>query len=158
MKKSRILSSLSCILLLVFILTFRPVIVIGQSMMPTLKNKSFHLSVNKYVGRLFVHRGSIVAFSTDSSNEITDGKSLIKRVIGIEGDQIKIRNGEVYVNGSKVDEPYIMEESKEDNFDLTVPKGKMFCMGDNRNNSSDSRLKAIGYIDVKEQLEGVLIF
>jgi signal peptidase I len=95
-----------------------------------------------------VKRGSIVAFKAPPEME----KQYVKRVIGLPGEKIKIIEGTVYINGSVIEEPWIVNNSifKEDNNSIyfteysnyserTVPKGHYFVMGDNRNNSFDSR-------------------
>ena len=68
--------------------------------------------------------------------------SYIKRVIGIEGDHIKIEDGKVYLNGQELDEPYLDEGITTDGGtfnDIIVPEGYVFVMGDNRPHSTDSR-------------------
>lgn len=86
---------------------------------------------------------------------IPHGLPLIKRVIGLEGDVIDIDfdAGIVYRNGEALDEPYAAEPTytyEGTDFPLTVPEGTVFVMGDNRNNSKDSRLPDIGCIDVRD--------
>lgn len=78
---------------------------------------------------------------------------LIKRVIGIPGDEIKIDGGKVYINDESLEEAYIKGETYADalEFPLIVPEGKVFVMGDNREVSLDSR--QLGFIDYK-QIEG----
>lgn len=85
-------------------------------------------------------RGDIVIIETDD-------KPIIKRVIALGGDTVELRDGVLYLNGEKVDEPYVdpannsASYSKNTFSEITVPEGKMFFMGDNRDDSNDSRSK-----------------
>lgn len=89
-----------------------------------------------------------------SFNNITDARiRYVKRVIGIPGDEINIEQGNVYVNGEKLNEDYIKGETyeREIRFPLKVGKGEVFVLGDNREGSKDSR--DFGTIKI-EQVEG----
>ena len=86
-----------------------------------------------------------------------DKISLIKRVIGLPGDHIEIKDGSVYVNGEKLEESYLGSEVVTESFilnDFTVPEGYYFMMGDNRERSSDCR--TLGCIP-KNKLEGRVV-
>ena len=94
-----------------------------------------------------IERGDVVVFKFPQDPE----RDFIKRVIGLPGDTIELRQKRVFVNGAKLDEPYVQylsppEESSPDDIDVrvrygpvTVPAGHYFMMGDNRDNSEDSR-------------------
>lgn len=133
----------------VFITTFlfQNTQVIGDSMEPTLQNGNA-IIVNKFIYRFKQpERGDIIAFrySQDPS------QFFIKRIIGIEGDEIDIREGNVYLNGKKIDERYILEpmdKIKTGNikYPILIQKNTYFVMGDNRNVSYDSRYNEVGLI------------
>lgn len=84
-------------------------------------------------------------------------KHLIKRVIGIPGDEINIVDGYVYLNGKKLEEYYAKGKTYDEKskYPIVVPENKVFVLGDNRENSIDSR--ALGLIDYK-QIEGKVLF
>lgn len=105
----------------------------GTSMVPTLQNGEFVL-VNK-ISYLFgeVARGDIIVFHFP----LNPDEDLIKRVIGLPGDQVKIENGQVFVNGVMLNETYIAAAPSYAN-EWVVEDGTFFVLGDNRNNSSDS--------------------
>ena len=108
-----------------------------------------HILVNKFIYRFKdPQRGDIVVFKFPKDEE----KDFIKRVIGMPGDKIQIKNNQVFINDKPVKEPYAIYEgypSSKINFGpVTVPKGKLFVMGDNRYNSYDSR--EWGFLDEKE--------
>ena len=91
--------------------------------------------------------------------KVKDGDYIIKRVIGQGGDKIEIKNNRVYLNDEVLDEPYINEPmNKNEDIRITVPKGYLFVMGDNRNNSLDSRSNEIGLINVDKEVVGKAIF
>ncbi len=105
----------------------------GMSMNPTLQHGEYVL-----VSRLAYltgapQRGDIIVFSFPGD----ESQDLIKRVIGLPGETIAIRNGEVLVNGERLQEPYIAQ-SPVYNGEWTVGEGQLFVLGDNRNDSKDS--------------------
>jgi len=112
-----------------------PYVVHGTSMEPTFES-SQRLFVSKFVPNLeSIERGDIVIFE----HPLEEGKRLIKRVIGLEGDRIEIRAGRVYLNDARLEEPYI--SAPDDTFfgPHTVEAGCFFALGDNRAFSDDSR-------------------
>jgi signal peptidase I len=129
---------------------FAPFIVEGESMETTLHNEE-KLVVNKAIYYLEKpQRGDIIVFHAEAKRDY------IKRVIAVGGDTVEVRNDQLYVNDKPVDEPYLAkkrEEAKQEGIPLTedfgpvkIPEGQIFVMGDNRQNSRDSR--AIGPVDL----------
>ena len=123
----------------IFIVVFviQPVKVEGTSMQPQLVDQE-RIFVNRFIYRFAdIHHGDIVVFWYPRDRS----KSFIKRVVGIPGDEVEIRNGSVFVNGIKVDEPYLKPEfrDRESFHRVLVPRDKYFVLGDHRNSSNDSR-------------------
>lgn len=143
------------VLLLVFTFAVRVVRVDGDSMNYTLLDgEKLLISSLPYTPR----HGDIVV--TDAGTNY--GKVIIKRVIGCPGDTIAIdfTSGVVYRNGEPLEEPYaaaptFLEEGTQ--FPVTVPDGKLFLMGDNRNVSLDSRSTELGLVDVRNIMGRVLL-
>jgi signal peptidase I len=131
-----------------------------------------HLLVNKFVSAPTlsglektllpidpIRRGDIIVFKYPEEPE----RDFIKRVIGLPGDTLELKQKRVYINGTLLEEPYVRylvppdEESGGGEFDVrvqygpvTVPAGHYFMMGDNRDNSTDSRvLSAVGYVPLE---------
>ena len=122
-----------------FIITFlyQPVKVEGTSMLPELKDQD-RLFINKFVYHFEkIERGDVVVFYYPRDPQ----KSYIKRVIALPGDDLRIDRGRVYVNGDRVEEPYVPRHFEDTRSldELVVPKGEYFVMGDHRSISSDSR-------------------
>jgi signal peptidase I len=108
-----------------------------ESMVPTLEIGDRVLA-NKFVYRFAEpERGDIVVFESVDGEDQT----LIKRVVGVEGDEIRVQGGLLFVNGEVQDEPYLNHEAPPTGFygPTTVPEAGVFVMGDNRDNSADSR-------------------
>ena len=136
---------------------FTNYVVDGQSMMPTLQDGNM-LIVNK-VDYDFTkpHRFDIVIFHATPTDDY------VKRVIGLPGDTLEYKNDVLYINGQKVNEPYLKPYKSKmpadvpltKDFNLKertglthVPDGKIFVMGDNRQNSVDSRV--FGFVDMSK--------
>lgn len=148
--KSEIMSwvkSLAIAFVIVFVVRqflFAPVVVSGQSMEPTFESNN-RVVISK------IHKldhFDLVVFHAPGTKE-----DYIKRVIGLPGDTVEMKDDQLFINGKAFDEPYI-EENKEkifkdqkltEDFEVTVPEGQLFVLGDNRRNSTDSRI--IGCID-----------
>lgn len=142
---SYVIIILSIILIRTYVIT--PVIVSGDSMNPTLENGEV-LLLNKLSNDY--ERFDIVIIDFD--NGILKEK-LIKRVIGLPGEKIEYISGKLYVNGK-----YVKDEFESTTYDFTttglgekIPENKYLVLGDNRTNSSDSRM--LGLID-KKDIEG----
>ena len=122
----------------------------GKSMEPALENGE--LVVIKKTTK--IKQGDIIGFYYQS-------KILVKRVIGTAGDYIDIdEDGNVYVNGEKLDEPYAIKKDLGEcdiDFPYQVPEGKYFVMGDHRSVSVDSRSSAIGCV-AEDQIIGKVAF
>lgn len=116
----------------------------GQSMNPTLIDNE-RIIVNKIVYRFQEpDYGDIIVFNYH------DHRDFIKRIIGLEGDTVKIKNNRLYLNGEPYDEPYLEKYDTMDYGPVTVPPGHLFVLGDNRANSRDSRYPDVGFVSLEE--------
>lgn len=154
------------ILLAMVIMTFvgRSFVVEGASMEPTLHNRE-RIIVEKVSYRFRAPaRGEIIvlrnpwrpdtegwARAVEAMRELVDFsgsmRPYIKRIIGVAGDTIEISDGRVYLNGKELHEPYIAASPWSDYGPAQVPQGHVFVMGDNRNNSDDSR-GSVGFLRI----------
>ena len=151
-----IIMSSFIIIAVVFTFMFRLVGVSGTSMTDTLQHQDWLLTVQKES----YERGDIVVITEPNYFD----EPLIKRVIAKGGETVDIdfATGTVYVDGVALVEPYTREDyiaPKLDDieFPYTVPEGRIFCMGDNRNGSTDSRSQLIGPLDERYVLGKAVI-
>jgi signal peptidase I len=164
---------LSALVLAILIKTFlvQAFFIPSESMVPTLRTGD-RILVCRICTRIGgVHRGEIVVFSDPHPGPgqqrgpvaaffhwLAEGVGVaqpenpdyVKRVIGLPGDTVELRSGTLYVNGSKVSEPYLNQPPDTRSFGpITVPAGMLFVLGDNRLHSGDSRFKppeGLGYV------------
>ncbi len=115
----------------------------GPSMEPTLQNNE-KILVTRYSYYFHeIERGDVIVCRFDNENY---PDYYVKRVVALGGETVKIENGIVYVNDVPLEENYIKEPPRNDMEEVLVPAGYVFVMGDNRNNSTDSRKSYIGPI------------
>ena len=156
---------------------FEPVRVDGDSMYPTLHHGEF-MYVSKldygtsFIGIPFTGIGTYVTIGGEPErfdvvvcnypDRVDDNGSrlnFVKRVVGLPGDTVTIRGGYLLVNGVKYEEKFLHERMNHDFGPYTVPEGHYFLMGDNRNNSNDSRNSAVGAVTrdmIVGKVEGVI--
>lgn len=141
------------IIVVVIIRTFfvTPIQVDGTSMYPTLKDNEL-LLLKKYDKSY--DRFDVIVFNHN-------GSRLIKRIIGLPGENIEYKDNKLYIDGEYVEEPFLKNGQRTNDFRLqnlgyeTIPKGYYFVMGDNRTNSTDSRI--IGPVS-ENYIEGITDF
>lgn len=123
-----------------------------ESMMPTFCPKDIAICYRGAYRNSEPQRGDIISFKHYHDGE---NKKYLKRVIGIAGDEISFVDGYVYINGEKWDESAYIGEDVETNCTKTfvVPQGYVFVLGDNRENSRDSRYWDNPYVSVEDILD-----
>lgn len=130
------------IFVVIYLFFVQPHEIKGNSMEPNFHNNEYILTdkISYKFGE--AKRGDVVIFKAPMNQEV----DYIKRVIGLPGDKVKVLKGYVYVNGKQIEEPYLKDltsllpgSSMQEGVEITVPENHLFCMGDNRPHSSDSR-------------------
>lgn len=140
---------IAIIIAAIILFFFKPIIIQQESMQPTFYSNDY-VVVSKQSYSIFgdIERGDVIVFRSSLLDENGDQKSLIKRVIGLPGDTIEIKNGYVILNGVIIQEDYLAEQGVSGEMEqITVDEGKIFVMGDNRAVSQDSRSPEVGQVD-----------
>ena len=146
-KKGVIGIAIAAVILILFRGIFNIIFIPTESMMPTIQKNNICLGWHLpfVFGDPFnLARGDIITFFSENGKY-----QLCKRIIGVEGDEIDFADGYVFINGEMIDEPYL--QGKADSYSsksFYVPKNCVFCLGDNRENSEDSRFFNNPYISV----------
>lgn len=121
------------------------------SMLPTIQLED-RLLVNKisYIFSKKLNRGDIVVFKPPAGVETPKSlffpADLVKRVIGLPGETLEVKEGKVFINGKAIDEPYLTQKPNYNFGPVTIPQGKVMVFGDNRNDSYDSHYW--GFLDL----------
>ncbi|NLY54716.1 MAG: signal peptidase I [Firmicutes bacterium] len=118
-------------------------IVDGDSMLPTLHDQDRVLvyKLGQKLGQS-PQRGDIIVFKYTRE----PWRDFVKRVVGIAGDQVEIKDGKLYINNKVQSEPYLSGVTLGNYGPVTVPEGTVFVLGDNRNLSMDSRDASVGMV------------
>ncbi|HPT82397.1 MAG TPA: signal peptidase I [Limnochordia bacterium] len=135
---------ISAVLIAAFIMIFiaRAYTVNGDSMLPTLHHGE-RLLVDKISYRFTEpSRGEIIIFK----NPANPSEQFVKRVIGLPGDKVAIIQGVVFINDQPIEEDYTLAPARIGFAPQIVPEGTYFVLGDNRNNSEDSRFSRVGFL------------
>lgn len=138
---------------------FKPIIVQQESMQPNFYSGDYVIT-SRQSYRLFgePQRGDVIVFKSGLYDENGKQKNLIKRIVGLPGDTVEIKAGDVYINGELLQEEYVAEQGLSGEMEaVTVPEGRLFVMGDNRRVSQDSRSAAVGTIDMDTIVGKVVI-
>ncbi|MCH5193083.1 MAG: signal peptidase I [Oscillospiraceae bacterium] len=156
--------------ILIFTFILRIANVDGESMLPTLTDGDrlvvSHLFYTPAAGDIVIVNSTTGTVYGESSRlETIPGlnKIIVKRIIAVGGQEVNINfdSGEVFVDGTLLDEPYINELTKADegahNYPVIVPDGYVFVMGDNRMNSTDSRRDVVGFVSEEDIIGKVIL-
>lgn len=141
------------IFVIIVLFFFRSLRVVGESMEPTLVDGQRGIVLLNRLNYYTPERNDIVVLKKETYSE----KLLIKRILGVPGDKIEIKDNVLYINDTMVEEPYVSEKMDTQDLVTNLEEGEYFVLGDNRNNSADSRLPLIGSIEY-EEIIGKLIF
>ena len=156
---TEVLASAVLVIAILFSFAMRFAGVVGGSMLPTLVDQDW-LAITAHVPE--PQRGSIVIISP-RTNRFQE--PLVKRVIAVAGDEVDIRDGQVWVNGVAINEPYLIADietmpaqshDSDIDYPVIVPNNAVFVLGDNRGGSTDSRHSAIGFVRTDDVLGRVL--
>ena len=151
---------IAAIIAVLFLQFFMPTIVREHSMENTLKQNEYMFVSRRYYTwfRNEPARGDIIVFKSDLTTASGSNKLLVKRIVAIPGDTVSIADGEVLVNGEPSDQSFTKDGYTGGSMaEVTVPAGHVFVMGDNRQNSTDSRSPAVGFVDISD-IKGKVVF
>lgn len=135
------------VFVLFYLFVAQPNEVKGSSMFPNFKDKQYLLTEKVTYQFNEPQRGDVVIFKAPASEPCAaDECEYIKRVIGVPGDKVMVKEGDVYLNGEKLDQSFLPEmvysssgEYMEEGVEKEIPEGQYLCFGDNRPNSRDGR-------------------
>ena len=163
--------------ILIFTFVFKVASVIGTSMQPTLEqddklivSSTFYNNPQQKDIVIVNAKDAHLLEDTDNDGEVDDvvvgkgiNKTIVKRIIAVEGQTVDIdfENGNVYIDGEVINEPYIYDLTHENNgafeYPITVPEGYVFVLGDHRSVSKDSRSSDIGLVPI-DDIVGKVVF
>lgn len=147
------------VILFIVVLLFRNFVmgqvqVGGQSMEPTLQNQDILLIEKRTYNKDNPKRYDVVVLNTEGNSMW--GQQYVKRIIGLPGETVQIKEGKVWIDGKELKEPFDFEEIEDGGMakeEMKLGKDEYFLLGDNRNNSKDSRHLEIGVVN-REQIKG----